>query len=486
MNARSIVTRALALLALALALPHGARADVNDPHMLVVRGLVKGANGAPATGARIVARGTVNAETTTDDRGRYTLEVPLGSAASLKRGAFALEVRAEASNRRLALAGGAPALGLELTLAPGGTRVRVRSNLQDATTALASAYAQDGMTTAWIEADFGAALAGKGTLELRVTDEVDATARRPRALPQVPTPTVAPSARETARTAPAETTRRTPPAASATSATPSAPKPARPKRPKRTPAPAPVATSAASPNAATTPTPVATPPASAPAKSAKPAATSPNTPTSAAALAKPAATPPTSPTSAPVTAPATAQAPATPPPVSAPTASATPSDATAAPASTPTITAPAPASTSDPAPAGAIPVRASDPPAPAPRVVSDPRIKAIEPFSPPSAVILDTCACRVYGTVEIDWERPRERNFIVDVSLTGPAKQSGEVELFMGSPREFRLGPLPCGDYKLTVRPHGRVRYALRRGGNTIDVHCTGFTQVPVVLVPKR
>jgi len=101
-------------------------------------------------------------------------------------------------------------------------------------------------------------------------------------------------------------------------------------------------------------------------------------------------------------------------------------------------------------------------------------------------VILDTCACRVYGTVEIDWERPRERNFIVDVSLSGPATQSGEVELFMGSPREFRLGPLPCGDYKLTVRPHGRVRYTLRRGGNTIDVHCAGFTQVPIVLVPKR
>lgn len=483
MSARSNVARVLAramlaLALLALAMPPGARADMNDPHMLVVRGLVKGTNGVPASGARVVARGTVNAETTTDDRGRYTLEVPLGSAASLKRAGFALEVRAEASNKRLALAGGAPALGLELALAPGGTRVRVRSNLQDATTALASAYAQDGMTTAWIEADFGAALAGKGALELRVTDEVDATATRPRALPQVPTPTVAPSARETARTAPAETTRRTPTTASATSATPGAPKPARPKRPKRTPAPA--------PNAATTPTPAATPPASAPAKSAKPAATSPSTPTSPAALAKPAATPPTTPTSAPGTAPATAQAPATPPPVSAPTASVTLSDASAAPASTPTITAPAPVSTSDPAPAGAIPVRTSDPPAPAPRVVSDPRIKAIEPFSPPSAVILDTCACRVYGTVEIDWERPRERNFIVDVSLTGPAKQSSEVELFMGSPREFRLGPLPCGDYKLTVRPHGRVRYALRRGGNTIDVHCTGFTQVPIVLVPKR
>lgn len=129
----------------------------------------------------------------------------------------------------------------------------------------------------------------------------------------------------------------------------------------------------------------------------------------------------------------------------------------------------------------------SIPTAPAPPAPGDRRVKAIEAFSSSApAAILDTCACRVYGTVEIDWERPLERNFVVDLTLTGPATQSSEVELFMGSPREFRLGPLPCGDYKLAVRPHGRVRYQLRRGGSELRVHCAGFTQVPVVLVPKR
>jgi hypothetical protein len=99
--------------------------------------------------------------------------------------------------------------------------------------------------------------------------------------------------------------------------------------------------------------------------------------------------------------------------------------------------------------------------------------------------VFDSCACRLFGTVEIDWERPLERNFPIELTLAGPATQQVEVEMFMGSPREFRLGPLPCGDYRLVVRPRGRYRYAITRGDSVVSIRCAGVTQARVVLVPR-
>jgi hypothetical protein len=56
----------------------------------------------------------------------------------------------------------------------------------------------------------------------------------------------------------------------------------------------------------------------------------------------------------------------------------------------------------------------------------------------------------------------------------------------MGPPREFRLGPLPCGDYRLVVRARGKYRYALVRGDSVVTVRCEGSTQSRVVLEPVR
>ena len=86
----------------------------------------------------------------------------------------------------------------------------------------------------------------------------------------------------------------------------------------------------------------------------------------------------------------------------------------------------------------------------------------------------------------MDWERPLEKNIPVELTLEGPARQSTSVDLYMGPPREFRLGPLPCGEYKLTVRPRGRYRYALVRGDSVLTVRCDGHTQQRIVLEPVK
>ena len=117
----------------------------------------------------------------------------------------------------------------------------------------------------------------------------------------------------------------------------------------------------------------------------------------------------------------------------------------------------------------------------------DPRVKRIEPFvEAPRVSPTDTCACRLRGTVEVVWPRPLEEGLPIRLTLDGPARQRTEVTLDMGAPREFRLGPLPCGEYRLKIEPQGKMRYALQRGGDSMPVYCNGQTQVRVVLIPVR
>ena len=104
----------------------------------------------------------------------------------------------------------------------------------------------------------------------------------------------------------------------------------------------------------------------------------------------------------------------------------------------------------------------------------------------PAAETPDTCACRLRGTVEIDWDRPLDRNFPVELTLEGPALQSTQVDMFMGSPREFRFGPLPCGDYRLTVATSGRWHFTFERGDTVLAVPCRGSAQKRVILAPAK
>jgi hypothetical protein len=96
------------------------------------------------------------------------------------------------------------------------------------------------------------------------------------------------------------------------------------------------------------------------------------------------------------------------------------------------------------------------------------------------------CACRISGTVEIDWDNPLERDFPVDVQLEGPTRARATVEMFIGSPREFAIDPIPCGEYRLFARAGGRLRYVFARGDTVMAVSCHGSTRVRVVLVPAK
>ena len=389
-------------------------AGMSDAHMLIVRGSVLAANGSPVGGAVVSSRGGYAVSATTDDRGRYTLSIPLGSALGLRRGAFALEVRAEHGGHRVPLSAGAPALGIDVSLLPGGTTVRVKSNLQDATTALATAFAQDGASTAWVEADFGGSTKGGGSMELRVMDDVDASGRHAAGgMPVIPTP-IAAAPRVPAPPA-------TAPATHAAAAPVSAPA-------ETLRSAAPPASELASPN-------VNLEARTKQHHGRKPKST--RASRAAARAARAAAQPPAAPVAVPHA-----------PPVDT-----------------------SPVAVPGPSPNG--------------RALPPSRVKPIEAFAPAPPAPFDSCACRLEGTVEIDWERPLERNFPIGLTFTGAATQESEVEMFMGSPREFRLGPLPCGDYRLIVRPRGRYRYSIARGDSVMRVHCAGVTQVHLVLVPR-
>ncbi len=468
----------LALVLLALVVPR-AFAGAGDARTLVVRGIVLAPDGSPLPGAHITARGSANLSALTDPRGRYTLSVPIGSAASLRRGAFSLEVRAEESGRRLALGAGAPALAVEVSLAPGGSRVRVRSNSQEATSAIATAFAQDRATTAWVEADFGGAARPSGSLALTAVDEVrldggasPATGesgavapRRPRvdslphaAAPPAPAPAPAPPADRARRDSLARA--RAAAAAEAKAFADSVQRMRRGPRPLTNSASAEerrvrarldslmrVRSDSASRARANVRDSVAR---------ARQAAASAAQRAWSDSLARAHA--------AQLDAQRRQQAEAK------ARRDSVRASRTAARTGVRAPKTPAPPVVS----VTEAPPKPAPAPAPAPARATAP------------ARAVDSCACHIRGTVEIEWDRPLERNFPIGITLEGPVSQRADVDMFIGSPREFRFGPVPCGDYRLVVHPESRLRYTLARGDSVFALPCRGATQARLVLVPAK
>jgi len=389
---------------------------------LVVRGRAQDRSGAPLAGARITARGSATLTATTDAQGRYVLRTGLGSPASLARAPFTLEVRAEFDGRRLPFVIQGSAFALDVALVHGGEpRVRVRSNSPSAALAVAAAFVSTGAPEASIEVDFGGASAS-GAPRLSSVEEV-------------PVPDAPPAA---GMTRPAPTT----------------------------PAPTPVRPSATPPTRQSSP-PVARTGAPTTASSATRSFAQRDSAQRAAAQVareqrarrdslarlraaarrepprvKPRATPPLQPSVI-----ASSRAPDT----------------------VRTVQLVVDVDSLGTAPAA-----------------TQARVQRIDPFAAPQSRSSepDSCACRLRGTVEVDWDRPLEQDLPVEILLTGPAAQRAVVELFIGSPREFHMGPLPCGTYQLELRPAGRLRYGLARGDGRIE--CRGSAQVRVVLTPVR
>lgn len=166
----------LVLLAALSALPGApAQAATDDRKSLVVGGRVTDRDGWPVERAKISARGDRTASTTSDEAGRFRLEIPLGTPAALARGAFEFTIEARAGGARLALADGRRELrlGLRLIGAPGEeARVEVRASEAEAAAAVAHAFAQQGTTPATLVLVFvPATTAADGPAELSAREE---------------------------------------------------------------------------------------------------------------------------------------------------------------------------------------------------------------------------------------------------------------------------------------------------------------------------
>lgn len=404
---------------------------------LVIRGRAVDPAGAPLAGARISARGSATLAATTDALGRYVLRTTIGSPASLARRPFTLEVRAEYDGRRLPFAIQGSAFALDVSMVRGDRAVaRVRSNAPSAALAVAAAFVSNIAWEAVVEVEFG----GSGP----------SGAPRLSAVEEVPVPD-----------APSDM-------GSGDSSNPAAPR-----------------TIAASKPTSSKPTPTKPAPVRPdPSKSAPPTAV--RTPPTPSRVAATFAQRDSARNAASAEAARVRRARAD--------SLARLQDAARkrnpAPRTKPGATRPL-------APSVTLAARNADTlrtlllvvdvdSTAVPALDGPARVQRIDPFSAPAAraVEPDTCACRLRGTVEVDWDRPLEQDLPVEIVLTGPASQRAEVELFIGSPREFHMGPLPCGTYRLEVRPGGRLRYALARGDSRIE--CRGSAQVRVVLTPVR
>jgi hypothetical protein len=95
--------------------------------------------------------------------------------------------------------------------------------------------------------------------------------------------------------------------------------------------------------------------------------------------------------------------------------------------------------------------------------------------------------CRIEGTVEAQSERPLPDRARVAVSLIWYPALADTVELFMGSPRAFRLPAAPCGPQRLKVTSLGPARFDVVSRQAMAGFRCTAGSlhQHRLVLVPR-
>jgi hypothetical protein len=98
----------------------------------------------------------------------------------------------------------------------------------------------------------------------------------------------------------------------------------------------------------------------------------------------------------------------------------------------------------------------------------------------------DGCDCRVGGTVEVRSERPVRGEPRVLVALADRPAARDTVTIFMGPPRPFDLGRVPCGRHELRVTPLGGRRLALVAPDSTAFGCGAGdVRQIRIVLEPR-
>jgi hypothetical protein len=178
------------LLSVLLGVAATAFAAPGDRKTLVIRGRVTASDGWPIADVRVSAQGARRARTTGDDAGQFVLTLPLGTLADLARSPATVRVHAEQRGWRLALPGGETDVGIELRVAGGAdgvARCEVRSNQPKVVSAIVRALTADGDATGVAVVNFigvrGEAIGSAPDPELSVMDRVALAGVR---VPEVP------------------------------------------------------------------------------------------------------------------------------------------------------------------------------------------------------------------------------------------------------------------------------------------------------------
>src|SRR5205085_3517732 len=122
-------------------------------------------------------------------------------------------------------------------------------------------------------------------------------------------------------------------------------------------------------------------------------------------------------------------------------------------------------------------VRATQTPAPPP-------VPAPAP-APDLTASAEACSCRVRGNIEVDAGRPLPERMRVTVWLEGLPDRSDVVEMFMGSPRPFDLGWVPCGTRRVEFSTSSKQRWQVRFP-EPVRCRANGLVHVPVMLEPAK
>ena len=142
------------------------------------------------------------------------------------------------------------------------------------------------------------------------------------------------------------------------------------------------------------------------------------------------------------------------------------------------------------------PPPATSPPVTGPAIFPEPPLNAsrartrplvIRNPAPTGRSPSDSCECRVEGTVEVESEEPLKNRERIEVSLQWYPQLRDTVELFMGSPRRFKLPPAPCGPQRLRLRVLTDGRFDVPSREAMAAFRCTGerVVQPRIVLVPR-
>lgn len=483
-------TLSILLIALACALvPARAGALPARAVRFVFEGAVSEPGGKPLRGVEVRAEGSAARPTVTDGQGRFALQVELPDLRACAAAPARIVVRARRRGWNLTLPEGASGLVIELRVAggPEGDRVEVRSSDAAAARAVAAALRAPGDAMVGLSLRFVRVL-GREDLSPPALGALEVVAFDPDARPLPASAPAPPLAADSLRlTEPALTTGAArhdaaSPGARASAATPvpGAPVSAVTPAPKVVPTPPPPAAAFDQPV-----TPVRERPPemrlfpSAPDETTPAAGRAARDSTPASAVA------PWRETSAPPAAAPRRAGPA--PRLSAPGRDTTPRPASAARAGAKAHGRPQPAAPLPPV--IQVSVRDDSTPAatagPAPgggalRVAHGVVVPAAGDSSAPRG-----CSCVVNGTVEVRSERPLGSSLRVIVRVVDAPARADTVTLFMGSPRPFDLGRLPCGTHRLEVRPLGPRRFAVV-APPTPDVPCAAEARpVRVVLEPR-